>query len=158
MQVISQLVSFNPDQGRLHNVSAAVELLHRHIKLAREPLLQLSEIPLPEWTAAADDIFPKAGLGFMNTHGSSVTQGGADQLLPDILLIQRVSALMDRSEQGARHIILQITGRNSYIPRAKSSRKRMDALIQTSGFKVITHLLQYVQAEILLCRLAVILA
>ncbi|MNI82172.1 hypothetical protein D3C73_1388550 [compost metagenome] len=59
MQVIRQLVSFNPDKRIGYTVDRAVKLLHFNIRqLLREMLLQIAIVTLPESTAAADHILP----------------------------------------------------------------------------------------------------
>ncbi|MNY69805.1 hypothetical protein D3C86_2078020 [compost metagenome] len=63
MQIIGQLVCFNPDERVPNTVDCTVEVLHFNIgELFREMLLQITVVTLPEGAAAADHIFPKSRL------------------------------------------------------------------------------------------------
>ena len=70
VQVVGGFIGFHPDQAGLHLVDAAVEVLQAEVcHVFREEHLQGGIEEGPELPAAADQVFPQAGLRFVDGQG-----------------------------------------------------------------------------------------
>jgi len=68
VEVVSRLVGFHTDQRRPNVVDGPIEILRRHVcQRFGESFLSVTVEALPESAAAADQVFPQARLGFMNS-------------------------------------------------------------------------------------------
>ena len=99
MEIVAYLVCFNPDQPWLYPIDMADKLINTYIpKRIWNALLQHGEIVIPEKPAAADYIFPKTGLGLMDTQRNPFVEGRVCILWSNPLFIKGMAPLMQGAE------------------------------------------------------------
>ena len=72
VEVIGDFIGFDADEGAFHRVRSPPALL---VVVASEVGKSLDEVGppgFPEGSGMADTVFPKAGLGFVNTEGGGL--------------------------------------------------------------------------------------
>ena len=117
MQGIGQFIRLGPDQGGFGQVDGGIQLVFRDVlHLGGEDLLHDLQQGRAEGAAAADEVFIEPGLAFMYAHGYAVGQIGELQVVPDVQLVQGVTAFMDDAVHAGEGIILIIVGGDTHIP------------------------------------------
>ena len=77
VEVVSDFISFNTNEGAFHRVGSAPAIL---VVVAGEVGKGLGDVwppGFPEGSGAADTVFPKAGLGFVNAERGGLAEGRA---------------------------------------------------------------------------------
>ena len=98
MQIVSQFVRFNPDEGGTDFVHGKVKIVEPDVFECREQFLCFRIPEFPERKASAGIVFPQAGLGLVNTHRHSLRHGRTPVFRRQILFINSMAGFMDHSE------------------------------------------------------------
>ena len=97
MKIVCDLVGIDPDQGPLDLVDGSIEGLKRNGTefIGKRALQRRIKMP-PKPAAAADDVFPQAGLAFMHPGGCPLASGVPSSGGAYALLVERMTGLVQR--------------------------------------------------------------
>src|SRR5207253_7648834 len=91
----------------------------------------------PEGEAAADEVFPEAGLRFMHAWRRTSPQRSPVDVLAHAMVVHGVSRLMDRSEQT---LVEEIAGHarcDAHVAGAERGRERMRGEVLATTLEVV---------------------
>ena len=138
VQIIGGFVRLNTDEGGFNDVDTLIKSFQADItQLTREDFLQLGVVMFPEGQAAPNQVFPHAGLGFMNGHGSSGCQRGAFVFLGNPLFIKRVPAFVHGAKHGRIEVVLVNTGGDAHIIQSETGGEGMNGFILAAAIPVV---------------------
>ena len=152
VQHIADLIAVGADTARLHLVDRPVELVEADsLELRGKPLLKRRPQRKQEGTATSDDVLPKTRLALVQRVAGAAGDGGS--LLParrGPLLIQRMTAFVDRAVEGVHDTGIRIAGGDAHILFSEGRGKGMGARPHQATAEVESHRLHHLPLQGLL--------
>ena len=74
----------------------------------------------PEGAGAADTVFPKAGLGFVNAERGGLAEGRAELGFGKTLVVETVAGLVKDTVEGDHEVAFVVAGGHAGIARAEA--------------------------------------
>ena len=136
VEVIGDFIGLDADEGAFHRVRSPPALL---VVVASEVGKSLDEVGppgFPEGAGAADTVFPKAGLGFVNTEGGGLAQGGTDLRFGETLIVETVAGLVEDPVEGDHEVGFVVTGGHAGIARTKARAEGVGAGVEPAGSRI----------------------
>ena len=158
VEVIGDFIGFDADEGAFHGVGGTPALF---VVMAGEVGKSLDEVGppgFPEGAGAADTVFPKAGLGFVNTEGGGLAQGGTDLRFGETLIVETVAGLVEDAIKGDHKVGFVVTGGHAGIARAKARAEGVGAGVEPAGSRIESDFGQESLEEFLLVGARVVTA
>ena len=120
MEIVSYLISFDTNEGSFHRVGSTPAVLVVVTSQIREGLDEVGPPGFPEGSGAADTVFPKAGLRFMNAEGSGLAEGRAELGFGKTLVVETVAGLVTDPVEGDHEVAFVVAGGHAGIARAEA--------------------------------------
>ena len=92
----------------------------------------------PKRASSANSIFPKAGLGFMDTEGGGLAEGSAELRFREALVVESVASFVEDPVEGDHEIGFIVAGGHSGIARSESRAEGVGAGVETTSGDVET--------------------
>jgi len=151
VQIIGNFVSRYSIDRRLNFVDGSVKIIQfDRSQLFGKSLLQTRVEKVPETSASADQVFPQAGLAFVDPGRSAGGQRGSFEAFVDVLFVHAVAGFVESTEQGVGKILVAVAGGDGDVVDGKSDSERMMSFIESAAVEVVTKTTDDIPVELTL--------
>ena len=140
MEVVGDLVGFDPDERGRDHVDGLVPVLQGDLAKGREGPLHLGHVMDPEGPAAADHVLPYPRLRFMDAQGGARAHGCMVVLLERSLLVEPVPGLVDAGKEPGPEVVGVVPGRYPDVL-GLAHGERMHGHVEPAGVEAVAQVL-----------------
>ncbi len=134
VEVVGDFVGFDADEGGGDLVDGAIEGVERGGgELFGEGFLEEGIVAGPEFAGASDQVFPEAGLGFVDAEGDAAGEGCGFEFWIDVEFVEGVAHFVEAAEESAREPLFFVAGGDADVVLGEVGAEGVDGDVEAAA-------------------------